>query len=64
MSETIFAHQATQQLIEQLDENVSYKDIMYEVYVLQKIERGLRDVEEGRVVSHEEVRRKLSQKLK
>ena len=64
MSESKSAKQATQQLLERLDENVTFEDIMYEVYVLQKIERGLRDVEEGRVVSHEEAKQKLSRWLK
>lgn len=32
---------------------------MYEMYVRQKLERALKDVAEGRVYSHEEVKRSL-----
>jgi len=37
---------------------------VYELHVLQKIERGLRDAEEGRTVSHDEVKDRLGQWLK
>lgn len=32
---------------------------MYELYVKQKIEAGLKDAEEGHVIPHEEVKREL-----
>ena len=56
--------QATLQLVERLSDDVTFEDIMYELYVLQKIQRGLRDVAEGRVVSHEEAKERLSRWLK
>ena len=34
-------------------------DIMYEIYVRKKIENALKAVEEGKVVSHEEVKKRL-----
>jgi predicted transcriptional regulator len=64
MSNIQSAKQATQQLLERLDENVTYDDIMYEVYVLQKIERGFRNIEDGRILSHEEAGPKLERWLK
>jgi len=64
MSETKSAKKATLELVERLDEDVTYDDIMYELHTLQKIERGLRDAEEGRTVSHDEVKDRLSQWLK
>lgn len=36
-----------------------WDDIMYGLYVKQKIEAGLRAVEEGRTISHEEMKRRL-----
>ena len=48
--------QATE-MIRNLPDEATWDDIMYELYVRQKIERGLRDGEEGRVVSQEEVER-------
>jgi len=42
------------ELLERLDDDVTFEDIMYELHVLQKIERGLEDVDQGRVTPHEE----------
>lgn len=46
-------------LIDQLPEETTWDDIMYEFYVRKKIENALTAVEEGKVVSHEEVRKRL-----
>ena len=54
--------QAAQQLIEHLPELALWSDIMYELYVKQKIEAGLKAVAEGRMVPHEEVKRRLLDK--
>ena len=32
---------------------------MYELYVKQKIEEGLKDAEEGHVIPHEDIKREL-----
>lgn len=50
------AKEAARQIIEHLPEQASWDDIMYELYVKQKIEAGLADVRAGRTVSHEEVK--------
>ena len=46
-------------LIERLPDTATFDDLMYELYVRQKIEAGLKDAAEGRVLSHEEVVREL-----
>jgi len=46
-------------LVEELPDQVTWDDIMYEFYVKKKIEAGLRAADEGRVVSHEEAKRRL-----
>ena len=46
-----------------LPEDASLEDIQYHIYVRQKIERGLRDLENGRVVSQEEAERRMAQWL-
>jgi hypothetical protein len=56
--------QATLQLVERLDDDVSFEDIIYELYVLEKIQRGMKDAEAGRVVSHAEAKERLSRWLK
>lgn len=53
------AKEAARQLIERLPEQVSWDEIMYELYVKQKIEAGLADVRAGRTVSHEDVKAEL-----
>lgn len=47
------------QLIQSLPDHVSWDDIIYEMYVKKKIEKGLKDVEEGNLVSHEEVKKRF-----
>ena len=49
-------------VIENLPENVTWADIVYELYVREKIAAGLRDAEEGRVISHDQMRRELGLK--
>jgi len=63
-SKIISPKKVVYKLLKELPENTSYEDIQYHLYVLQKIERGLKDVEEGRVYSHEEAKKKLSKWLK
>ena len=46
-------------LIKKLPEQVTWDDIMYEIYVRKKIEKGLRAADEGRVVPHEEVKKRF-----
>lgn len=48
---------------QQLPEDASLEDIQYHIYVRQKIDGGLEDVEAGRVVPHEEVQRRLAKWL-
>ncbi len=64
MSVQLSAKQATLRLVERMADDVTFEDIIYELYVLEKIQRGMKDAEEGRVVSHEEARQRLSRWLK
>ena len=47
------------ELIEHLPDTATFDDLMYEFYVRQKIETGLKAVNEGRTVSHDEARKRL-----
>ncbi len=47
------------EVIEHLPDTATFDDLMYEFYVRQKIETGLKDAAEGRVLSHEEVVREV-----
>lgn len=52
------------QVIEKLPDDVSLQAIVYELYVRARIELGLRQLDEGQVVSHAEVERSLAEWLK
>ncbi len=43
-------------LISRLPEDVTWDDIMYRLYVKRKIEDGIKAAEEGRTITHEEVK--------
>jgi hypothetical protein len=46
-------------LVEQLPDDATWDDLMYEIYVRQAIESGLKDTQEGRTSSIAEVRRQF-----
>ncbi len=45
--------------LESLPDDATWDDVMYCLYVRQKIEAGLRDVEEGKTISNDEVRKRF-----
>lgn len=47
-------------LIKELPDECTITDIMAELYFKQKVEQGLKDIEEGRIISHEEVRKRMA----
>lgn len=49
-------------LVRDLPEQATWDDLMYEIYVRQKIDEGLKAADEGRVLSHEEVKRRFGLK--
>ena len=46
-------------LIDKLPEQATWDDLLYEFYVKKKIALSLKAAEEGRVVSHEEAKKRL-----
>jgi len=46
-------------VVETLPDDATWDDLMYELYVRQKIATGLEAADQGRVVSHEEVKRQF-----
>jgi predicted transcriptional regulator len=46
-------------LVRSLPKDSSWDDLMYRIYVRQKIEAGLADLRAGRVHSHESIRREF-----
>ncbi|MBS4027038.1 MAG: hypothetical protein KGZ58_00255 [Ignavibacteriales bacterium] len=52
------AKQEVNKLLKTFPSDCTLEDIQYHLYVLQKIGRGLKDVEEGRVYTQSKLRRK------
>jgi predicted transcriptional regulator len=57
------AKQEVRKLLESLPDDCALEDIQYHLYVLQKIESGLKDTDEGRVYTQEEVERIMAKWL-
>ncbi len=51
------AKEEAKKLIDKLPDQANWDDIMYEFYVRKKLEVALMAAEDGRVVSHEEVKK-------
>jgi len=49
-------------LLKDLPEKVDLEDVMYRLYLLQKIETGEKDVAEGRTSTHKDAVERLSKK--
>ncbi len=50
-------------LIQSMPEHVTMNEIIDELNVRAKIEEGLKDLDEGKFITHDEVRRRLDQWL-
>ncbi len=46
-------------LIENLPEDSTWDDLMYQIYIRQAIESGLQDSQEGKVISIEQLQEKF-----
>jgi predicted transcriptional regulator len=57
------AKEEVKKLLDKISEDASFEDIQYHIYVQQKIEQGLSDVAEGRVLSQEEAEKRMSKWL-
>lgn len=57
------AKDTVRELLGRLPDDCSLEDILYHLYVVQAVERGLADADAGRTISHEEVAEHLHQKL-
>ncbi|MCI0496272.1 hypothetical protein L0Z72_14795 [candidate division KSB1 bacterium] len=55
------AKKAAIDLIEKLPEDYSYDEIMAELYFKQQVEQGLKDIEEGRYFTHEQIKNMVMQ---
>ena len=56
------AKDEAKRIIENLPEEATWDDIMYQLYVKEKVEKSLDDVEKGKLLSHDEVKKRLFSK--
>jgi predicted transcriptional regulator len=57
------AKQEVLRILDRLPDDASLEDIQYHIYVRQKIDHGLEDVEAGRTLSEEEFDRRMEKWL-
>jgi predicted transcriptional regulator len=50
-------------IINEMPDNATIEDIMYQLYIRSKIEAGLKELDEGRGIPHEEAMEKISKWL-
>lgn len=51
------------QIIDNLPDDCSIEDIQYTLYVRKKIQRGLDDLEKNKILTHEEMEKRMSRWL-
>ncbi len=54
------AKQEVQKILDQLPEDATLEEVQYHIYVRQKVEQGLKDLEDGRVLTQAQVEQRLS----
>jgi len=52
--------QNVEKMIQNLPDDITAEDIQYHLYVLDKIQKGQQDIRDGKGISHEEAKAKLS----
>jgi predicted transcriptional regulator len=57
--EAVNVKDEARRLIDRLPDQATWDDLMYEIYVRQAIEAGMRDSDAGRVTDHESVRKRF-----
>ena len=57
MSDTILREEA-HRLVDQLPDDATWEDLIYQIYVRQSIDAGLEDCRAGRLIPVQEVRRR------
>ncbi|MBI5471634.1 MAG: hypothetical protein HY961_04755 [Ignavibacteriae bacterium] len=62
--ERLRPREASLKLLQRMSDTATFEDILYGLYVLEKVDKGLEAVEKGQTVSHEEVKRRMSKWLK
>lgn len=54
--------ETVRELLDKLPDDCTLEDVLYHLYVVQAVERGLDDADAGRTLSHEEVVEEMRRK--
>ena len=54
------AKEEVRRILESLPDDATLEDIQYRIYVRQATAAGVRDIDQGRIVSQDEVERRMS----
>ncbi len=54
--------QTVQQILDRLPDDCTIDDVLYRLYVVRSVERGLADAEAGKTIPHEQVVEELRKK--
>ena len=58
------AKEEVRKILELMPDDSSFEDIQYHIYVREKIEHGLKDIEEGRMLDQEGIERRMGKWLR
>jgi hypothetical protein len=50
-------------ILENIPEDASFEDIQYHIYVREKVEKALKDVEQGNLIDQDEVEKRMARWL-
>jgi len=51
-------------MIKNLPDEVGYDEIMAEIYFKQKVDKSLKQIDEGKVISHDEAKKRIEKWIK
>ena len=57
------AKEEVRRMLDRIPDDATFEDIQYHIYVREKIERGLKDIQEGNLLSQEEIEQRMSKWL-
>jgi len=58
------AKESVKQLLEKLPDDSKYEDIIAEIYFKHRVEEGFEQIEKGKYLSHDDVKKRLERWLK
>ena len=57
------AKDVVRKMLDEIPDDASFEDIQYHIYVREKIDHGLKDVKAGKVLSQDEVEKRMAKWL-